>query len=168
MIPVTIQTLIVSSTTAPSVVVLQPIEEFDQKDVCRIIPIWIGTHEATQIGIALEHARFSRPMTHDLFLDSITNLGARIDHVLINKVKGSTFFACLTIKQQDRLIELDARPSDAISLATRQDVPIYVDKEVLESSSFPYIFKEKGFDTSSESELGDFRQFLNNITPDDF
>ena len=71
-------------------------------------------NEATQMGIALEKARFSRPMTHDLFLDALTNLDAQIDHVVINDVQGATFFARLTLRQHDRLIDLDARPSDAL------------------------------------------------------
>ena len=113
MIPVTVQTLIVSAAPSPSIIVLQPVEEIVQERKSRIIPIWVGVNEATQMGIALEKARFSRPMTHDLFLDALTNLDAQIDHVVINDVQGATFFARLTLRQHDRLIDLDARPSDA-------------------------------------------------------
>lgn len=70
MIPVTVQTLIVSAAPSPSIIVLQPVEEIVQEGKSRIIPIWVGVNEATQMGIALEKARFSRPMTHDLFLDA--------------------------------------------------------------------------------------------------
>ena len=93
MIPVTVQTLIVSAAPSPSIIVLQPVEEIVQEGKSRIIPIWVGVNEATQMGIALEKARFSRPMTHDLFLDALTNLDAQIDHVVINDVQGATFFA---------------------------------------------------------------------------
>ena len=96
MIPVTVQTLIVSAAPSPSIIVLQPVEEIVQEGKSRIIPIWVGVNEATQMGIALEKARFSRPMTHDLFLDALTNLDAQIDHVVINDVQGATFFARLT------------------------------------------------------------------------
>ena len=105
MIPVTVQTLIVSAAPSPSIIVLQPVEEIVQEGKSRIIPIWVGVNEATQMGIALEKARFSRPMTHDLFLDALTNLDAQIDHVVINDVQGATFFARLTLRQHDRLIE---------------------------------------------------------------
>lgn len=88
MIPVTVQTLIVSAAPSPSIIVLQPVEEIVQEGKSRIIPIWVGVNEATQMGIALEKARFSRPMTHDLFLDALTNLDAQIDHVVINDVQG--------------------------------------------------------------------------------
>ena len=90
MIPVTVQTLIVSAAPSPSIIVLQPVEEIVQEGKSRIIPIWVGVNEATQMGIALEKARFSRPMTHDLFLDALTNLDAQVDHVVINDVQGSS------------------------------------------------------------------------------
>lgn len=165
MIPVKVQTLIVSSAPAPSIIVLQPVEEAPQNNKFRIVPIWIGVNEATQMGIALEKARFSRPMTHDLFLDALTNLDARIDHVFINDVNGPTFFAKLVLRQHSRLIELDARPSDAIALAIRQESPIYIDEEVLERASFPYVFKTN---PDAETEVEEFRQFVEGLAPEDF
>lgn len=168
MIPVNIQTLIVSSAPSPSIIVLQPIEDALLAGKYRIVPIWIGVNEATQMGIALERARFSRPMTHDLFLDALTNLDARVDHVVINDVKGSTFFARLTLRQQGRLIDLDARPSDALALAVRQRAPIYIEDHVLEKASFPYVLKKTKPDFNDERELQEFRKFLEGIAPADF
>lgn len=165
MIPVTIQTLIVSNAPAPSIIVLQPIEEPVQPGKLRIVPIWVGMNEAAQLGVALENSRFTRPMTHDLFLDTLTNLDARIDHVVINDVSGSTFFARLTLKQHDRLIDLDARPSDALALALRQKAPIYIEESVLEKSSFPYVFKTA---PNEEEQITEFRSFLEEIAPEDF
>lgn len=165
MIPVRIQTLVVSNSSAPSVIVLQPIEENPASDNFRVVPIWVGISEATQMGIALEKARFSRPMTHDLFLDALTNLDAQIDHVYIHDVKDSTFFSTLVLRQHDRLIELDARPSDALALAVRQEAPIFMEEEVLKQASFPYVFK-KFADT--EEEVADFRSFLEELAPEDF
>ncbi|MEG0461565.1 MAG: bifunctional nuclease family protein [Gordonibacter sp.] len=165
MVPVNIQTLIVMTAPAPSILVLQPVEEPTQPGKSRIIPIWIGANEAAQLGIALEKARFARPMTHDLFLDALTNLDTRVDHVVINDVKGAMFFARLTLKQHDRLIDLDARPSDAIALALRQQAPLYVEEEVLERASFPYVFKK---DPGEDQELAEFRTFLAEIAPEDF
>ena len=168
MVPVNVQTLIVSTAPAPSIIVLQPVEDVTQEGKFRIVPIWVGMNEATQMGIALEYARFSRPMTHDLFLDALTNLDARVDHVVINDVKGSTFFARLTLRQHDRLIDLDARPSDALALAVRQKAPLYIEESVLERASFPYVLKRKGGDRIDERELTEFRTFLEKIAPDDF
>ncbi len=131
----------------------------------RILPIWIGGNEAIQLSIAIEHANLPRPMTHDLFLDALTNLDACIDHVLISDVKGQTFFAQLVLHQGSRLITLDARPSDAIALAVRQDAPFYIDETVLDKSSYPYLFKEN---KSDEVELEEFRSFLEELNPEDF
>ena len=158
MIPVTVQTLIVSAAPSPSIIVLQPVEEIVQEGKSRIIPIWVGVNEATQMGIALEKARFSRPMTHDLFLDALTNLDAQIDHV---------FFARLTLRQHDRLIDLDARPSDALALAVRQKAPIYIVEDVLERASFPYVLRRTEPE-ASEAELSEFKKFLEGLAPEDF
>ncbi len=165
MIPVNIQTLIVMTAPAPSILVLQPVEEPIQPGKARIVPIWVGANEASQLGIALEKARFARPMTHDLLLDALTNLDTRVDHVVINDVKGAMFLARLTLKQHDRLIDLDARPSDAIALAIRQQAPIYIEEDVLERASFPYVFNKT---PGEDQEIAEFRTFLAEIAPKDF
>lgn len=164
MIPATIQTLIVTAAPSPSIVVLRPIEEVHQGK-SRIVPIWIGNVEAAQLGVALEKARLNRPMTHDLFLDALTNLDARVDHVLINDAKGTMFFAQLVLRQGTRIVTLDARPSDALALAARQDAPIFLDERVLEHASFPYLFRKN---SSEEEELAEFRTFLEELAPEDF
>ena len=136
MIPVTVQTLIVSAAPSPSIIVLQPVEEIVQEGKSRIIPIWVGVNEATQMGIALEKARFSRPMTHDLMTHVIEGLGARIEKVEVTNLKDSTFFAVIhLVTSDDRRVEIDARPSDAIALATAAKAKIYVAEEVLEESA---------------------------------
>ena len=91
--------------------------------------------------MALEHVKFARPMTHDLMLDALTNLDARIDSIVIYESKGQMFFVHLILSQGGRLITLDARPSDAIALALRQDAPLYIEEAVLDASSFPFLFK---------------------------
>lgn len=167
MVPVKVQTLIMSKAPSLSVIVLQPTEEPPQEGKFRIVPIWIGVNEATQMGIAMDKVRFPRPITHDLFMDALTNLDARVDHVIIHDVKDSTFFSRLTLRQHDRLIELDARPSDAIALAIRQRAPIYIEEEVLERASFPYVLK-KSSPENIEYELGEFKKFLEELAPEDF
>lgn len=164
MVPVRAQTLIVSAAPSPSVLVLRPDEEVVHGKT-RIVPIWIGSVEAAHLGMALENARCERPMTHDLFLDALTNLDARVDHVVIDGIKGPAFFSKLVLRQAGRLIQLDARPSDAVSLAVRQGAPIFIENDTLEKGSFPFVFKGKA---SPEDELDEFRQFLNDITPEDF
>jgi bifunctional DNase/RNase len=165
MIPIQIQTLIVSNAPTPSIIVLQPVEDVKEGENARIIPIWVGINEATQMGIALEKARFSRPMTHDLFLDALTNLGARVDHVLIHDVDEATFFAKLVLSYQNHLIELDARPSDALALGLRQGAPLYIEEAVLEKASFPYMFKKNA---NAEEEVAEFHKFVEGLAPEDF
>lgn len=167
MIPVTLQTLVVSTENTPSVVVLCPEDTTTNSDSLLIIPIWIGHHEAAQIGTALEHVRFSRPMTHDLFLDALTNLDAIIDRVDIVKVEGSTFFAELVMKQYDREIRVDARPSDAIALAIRQKAPMFMAEDVINQASFVYNIKHTPT-IDKEAELATFRSFLADLVPEDF
>ena len=160
-----IQTLIISQAVSPSVLVLRPYSDEPVQDTCRVLPIWIGLTEATQMGLAIENIRLPRPVTHDVFLDALTNIDARVDHVVITDVKGAMFFARLTLKQHDRLIDLDARPSDAIALALRQQAPIFIEEDVLERASFPYVFKNA---PDAEDELVDFRTFLEELAPEDF
>ena len=96
------------------------------------------------MGVALEKARFTRPMTHDLFLDALTNLDARVDHVVINDVKGPTFFAPPgAAPRGGASSNLDARPSDALSPgACVRRPPSTSRSNVLERASFPYLFKK--------------------------
>lgn len=126
MIPVKVQTLLMSQDASPSILVLSALQSEDLEVDPRFIPIWIGLPEAAQIGLALEDIRLPRPLTHDLFINAIASLDAYVDHVLITDVKASTFYATLTLRQHGHLIELDARPSDAIALAIKQNAAIYV------------------------------------------
>ena len=165
MVELKVLTLIMTGPGSPSFLVLQPVEELASEGKSRVVPICIGPSEAISLGSVLENARFVRPMTHDLMLDALTNLDARIDHVLINDVKDGTFFARLCLTQHGRLIDLDARPSDAIALALRQGSPVYIEEDVLEQASFPYLFN-RPYD--EEAIVDDFKSFLDGVSPDDF
>lgn len=164
MIPLRVLTLIVTRPNQPSVLVLEAVEESPEGKT-RVIPIWIGPNEAAQISLAIENVHPARPLTHDLFLDAITNLDARVDHVVIHEVRKQTFYAHLFLTQGGRLIELDARPSDALALAIRQGAPFYADEEVLEKASFPHLFKPH---LNPEEEMAEFKTFLEDLTPEDF
>ena len=170
MVRVDILTLIATPDPQPSILVLQPVDEKVIDGVSRIVPIFIGTIEAMGLGVALEDVRLERPMTHDLFLDTITNLDATIDHVYINKVKEKTFFTELVLLQHGRLIPIDARPSDSIALAIRQHAPIYIDEGVLEKSSYPYFHKASNpeNDVDEDQIMAQFKDFIDTVSPDDF
>ena len=164
LVPLRILTLIFTGPMNPAILVLEPIEEM--KEGCsRVLPIWIGTAEAMQLGTAIEHAKTPRPMTHDLFLHAITNLDACVDHVLIDDIKGETYFAKLVLRQGGRMISLDARPTDALSLALREDSPFMTTEEVLAKASFPYLFNEP---KNRDEELEEFDSFVSSLSPEDF
>lgn len=165
MVELKVLTLIVTGPGAVSFLVLQPVEEPVGEGKSRVVPICVGPHEALGLGSVLENAKFTRPMTHDLMLDALTNLDARVEHVLVNDVKDGTFYARLCLAQHGRLIDLDARPSDAIALALRQGAPVYIEEDVLERASFPYLFK-RPYDEDAIVE--DFKEFLDGVSPDDF
>ena len=165
MVELKVLTLIMTGFESPSILVLRPLEEPASEGKSRVVPICVGPSEALGLGMVLENAKYARPMTHDLMLDALTNLDARVDHVLINDVKDGTFFARLCLAQHGRLIDLDARPSDAIALALRQGCPVYIDEDVLERASFPYLFN-RPYD--EEAIVEDFKSFLDHVSPDDF
>jgi bifunctional DNase/RNase len=104
-------------------------------------------------------------MTHDFLANVVQALHAEIDHVVINRVEGSTFFAAVTLNQEGEAVTVDARPSDSIALAVRTQAPLFVDEDVLNSSSFPYLFTNS---LNRESALEEFKDFLESISPEDF
>lgn len=165
MVPLNVLTLIASAAPAPSILVMEPVEERISPDTARVVPIYIGVMEAFNLGLALESTHVSRPTTHDLMLDAITHLDALVDHVLINDEREDVFYAQLTLSQHGRLIVLDARPSDAIALAIRQDAPIFIEEDVLDRASYPFVFKQQH---NEEEAMEEFRAFLESVSPDDF
>jgi len=98
------------------------------------LPIWIGVFEANAIALKIENVATSRPMTHDLFFNTLGDLKTRIDKVVINDLRENTFYARIFLVREGESIEIDSRPSDALALALRFDAGIYVEEEVLEKS----------------------------------
>ncbi len=100
-----------------------------------IMPIYVGMAEGVSIHSALNNEVTQRPMTHDLMTTIIERLGATITGVQIDEIEDSIYYARLTLSYDGSSIDIDARPSDCISLAVRRDVPIKVRKSVFESST---------------------------------
>ena len=93
----------------------------------RKLPIVIGAFEAQSIAIALEkEIKPPRPLTHDLFITSLTILGASLIRVLIYKAKDGIFYSYIYLKKDEEIIRIDARTSDAVALAVRADCPILI------------------------------------------
>lgn len=100
----------------------------------RYLPIWIGPAEADAIAVKLQDVSVPRPLTHDLLTAVIGSLGGSLGHVIVCDLQNDTFFAKVVLKAENRNIELDARPSDAIALAVRTGVPIYAEENVMEKA----------------------------------
>jgi bifunctional DNase/RNase len=98
------------------------------------LPIWVGIFEANAIALQLENIETPRPMTHDLLKNLISQLDARVTRVVINDLRDSTFFAQIALNRGGTILEIDARPSDAIALALRTEAPIFVAQSVLENA----------------------------------
>ena len=115
------------ASNAPIVILKDP-----NSEAC--LPIWIGLGEATAIASALKQVHLPRPMTHDLLKNVIDEVGGSVVRIVINALQEGTFFAVIELKVGDALKPIDARPSDAIALAVRVSVPIYVRSDVLKEA----------------------------------
>ena len=95
------------------------------------LPIFIGPFEVESIRLKLMDVKVERPLTHDLLTSVIGEMGGQIESVIVSELKNDTFYAKILIGSGDNLIEIDARPSDAIAIAVRSNVPIFVEDEVV-------------------------------------
>jgi uncharacterized protein len=139
----------------------QPIVLLREREGERFLPIWIGAVEATAIAFALQGIVTPRPMTHDLLKNVIDQLNVRVDRIVITELKDSTFYATIELVQNGSRIEISSRPSDAIALAVRTNVPIFGHEDVLNEASI--LIRD-----DEEQEVEKFREFLENVNPDDF
>lgn len=141
-----------------------PIVVLNDLENRRALPIWIGSAEASSIIRKIENIPSSRPMTHDLFLNFSSQTGYEITKIEINDVDEQTYFSTVFLYNEDlqKEIQIDARPSDAIAIAIRADVPILVTANVLASGVV-------STDTQKdEEEAQEFRNFIKDIKPSDF
>jgi len=139
----------------------QPIVLLQEEEGERFLPIWIGAFEATAIAFALQGVQTPRPMTHDLFKNVLGDLKVDIEQIVINDLIDGTFYAEITMKQSGTGYIISARPSDAIALAVRMEVPIFAEEKVLDEASIL-------METNEEDEIEQFRDFLDHVEPQDF
>jgi uncharacterized protein len=98
----------------------------------RTFSIMIGIFEATSIDRRVKKMPSPRPLTHDLVVNVVEQLGGEISDIYISELRDHTYYAKLRVKNNGELIEVDSRPSDAIALAVTANVPIYVAEDVLD------------------------------------
>jgi uncharacterized protein len=145
----------------------QPIVLLKTAEGNKFLPIWIGHPEAAAILMKLQSASTPRPMTHDLVTDMLEQLGAQVVRITVTELRENTFFAQITVQQDGSEIDVDSRPSDAIALAIRADAPIYAADEVIEESAIEFEGDEINQE-ELEREVSKFKQFLDEVTPDEF
>ena len=164
MIRINLETLVMGNIPGMSMMILRPFPKTPYHD--RLLPICIGMYEAGAIGKAINKEKNSRPLPHSLLLNTITQLGGKLSYIIIDKVQGATFYATLVIQRVNQTFKIDARPSDAVALALRMKVPMYVDEKVLISASFPaWVNTEQGIRKAEEAE---FHKFVSTLEPEDF
>jgi bifunctional DNase/RNase len=165
MIEVTIDSIRVSLMSQHRVVMLKDI------DSERYLPIWIGPAEAEAITVELQSMEVSRPLTHDLLKSVIGHMGGEVQRIIVSDLRDDVFYATIVVEQNGRTLEIDSRPSDAIALAVRVQVPIFVVDKVMDIAIQP----EESIDLSTrpdapapdDDKLSLFKDFVESLDMDD-
>ncbi len=162
MLEVTVDAIQVSLISPHRIVLLKEVERE------RYLPIWIGACESEAIAMRLQGITPPRPLSHDLMLEIIRHLGASLEFVVVTALRKDTFYAKLALTREERPLFIDCRPSDAIALAVRADVPIYVEDEVMQAVGVvPDADLLGGNGSTGDEELEIFRRFLDRLDLDD-
>lgn len=144
------------------VIILKPVDAAPGAGT--VVPIWIGTQEATSILVAIEGVDTPRPLAHDLLRDILHALEAQVRAVAVTRIDDGTFYAEITLVACDTVHSMDSRPSDAVALAARVGAPIWVDDAVFAEAGIPDTLTE----ADDEATLTAFTRFLDDVEPDDF
>lgn len=137
----------------------------------RTLPIFIGTPEAAAIAYALQGVAMPRPMTHDLIRDILSALDVAVERVVITELRASTYYAELQLLRRGERSVVSSRPSDAVAVAVRTGSPLYVADDLMDSEGIILSIEsseDDGDEESSDELVGQFRQFLDSIKPEDF
>ncbi|RLD90049.1 MAG: bifunctional nuclease family protein [Bacteroidetes bacterium] len=163
MIEVVVDSIRVSLMSQQRVVILREIESE------RYLPIMVGIYEAEHLTLALQGVEVSRPLTYDLFVNILDSLEAEVVHVEVVSLKDETFFGNIAININGSLHNIDSRPSDAMNLAIRLNVPIFVTEDILDEAGMvpEDDLAETLPDEEVDSErLSVFENYLDQISPD--
>ncbi len=130
----------------------------------RVLPIWIGPMEGNAIAIGMEKVNTPRPMTHDLMKNLLDEFQVEIKKVIVTELKDDTFYAVIHLSIDDKEMEIDSRPSDAIALAVRVEAPIYCAERVMDAAADLGLLKQH----SDFDESEDLKKWLESLRADDF
>jgi len=142
----------------------QPIVLLKTAEGNKFLPIWIGHPEAAAILMKLQGATAPRPLTHDLLVNILGELNVEVLRVTVTELRENTFYASITLQVNGREVEIDSRPSDALALAVRTSAPIFAAEDVIAESAIEFEHE----DESEEQVVDKFKEFLDNVTPEDF
>jgi bifunctional DNase/RNase len=175
MLEMSIESVRVSLMNYQRVVILK------EKAADRYLPIWIGPAEADAIAVQLQEVPVARPLTHDLLRSVIQALGANVLSIVVNDLTNDTFYARIVLDVEGRHVEIDSRPSDAIALAVRVNVPIFAEDTVLEKAGITLDPATGKFQPARSAEdlagqvdeeelrrMSAFKEFINSLDLDDF
>lgn len=153
LIPVKVKQIVVDQT-------LNPVVLLSDQEGSQVLPIWVGPLEAQAIALAMQGILTPRPLTHDLMRSLCENLGVELSRVLVQDIRDGTYYAELYLRQGDKEIVVDARPSDAIALALRSNAPLYITEKVA-----GYTLSIDELITTDQAE--ELQQMLADDPPDD-
>ncbi len=177
MIEMTIDSIRVSLMNYQRVVILK------EKSADRYLPIWIGPAEADAIAVKLQGVKLDRPLAHDLLRSVVDALGAKVNSIIVCDLKNDVFYAKIILNIDGGQIDVDSRPSDALALAVRVEVPIYVEESVLDKAGIQLdhetgkpLGEEKGTAEGKDKKVSEeemrrmsaFRDFIDTLDLDDF
>jgi bifunctional DNase/RNase len=164
MIESVVESIRVSLVTNQRVVILKELEGE------RYLPIWIGHFEAEAIAMELQGVEAARPLPYDIMKKIFGDLGGNVRRILVTGLREDVFYATIVIEAAGRQVEVDSRPSDAIALAVRTKVPIFVDETVLERAGVLFGEEEEEADgeltpkpSPEDEKLTSFRNFINSL-----
>jgi len=164
MVEVEIDSIRVSLMSQHRVVILKEI------DSERFLSIWIGPYEAEAITVSLQELEVSRPLTHDLLRNLLVALGVEVKQVNITELKDDVFHANIILNVNGREMEIDSRPSDALALAVRVHVPIFVNETVMdEAATVPEsdVEIDEVGDEGTQERLEVFKDFVETLDLED-
>ncbi len=166
MVEVTIDSIRVSLMSQHRVVILKDV------DSDRYLPIWIGPCEADAITVTLQEMEVSRPLTHDLLKNVIGEMGGEVEYIIISDLRNDVFFARIVMGVGGKRLEIDSRPSDALALAVRLHVSVYIEEAVMDKAA---VLPEEEMDadstaasgTGEETRLDAFKDFVESLDLED-
>ena len=164
MVEVTIDSIRVSLMSQHRVVILKDV------DSDRYLPIWIGPFEAEAITVTLQEVEVPRPLTHDLLKNVITTMGGVVEHIVVSELRDEVFYARIVMEANGKHLEIDSRPSDALALAVRLHVPVYIEEAVMEKAAVlpeDEMEAEGAAPSGEPGKLDAFTDFVDSLDLDD-